>query len=615
MFHSIKSIFFNSNSSNSQLEPAPVLLKNNRNTGKKGRRLLGALTVMLCILLTIPTSAQEDEEDIGTEVVNIVKPYTPTISDAFKVKQSPIINDSVTTTKRPVQYSIFSVPVASTFTPAKGTAATVEKAERIKLYDNYATLGFGNYTAILGELYSNFEISRTDNAGFFFRHNSSQGDIDGVRLENKYYDTRLDGFYTSRQRDATYHLDAGVQHQLYNWYGLPDFYNNATDAFIAGIDPQQTYFSGYAGGSIALEDSFFEGVSAEVRYLGDAFESSEFNVNAAPKFIFDLEDFSITLDGEVDYLAGSFDRSYNSNTGIDYSYLNAGITPSLVYVNNDLTLALGVSAYVSLDNENSESDLSLYPALKASYRLVDEFLIAYAGADGGLEQNSYYGFKEENPFVSPTLAIGPTSHLYDAFAGIKGKLSNTVGYNLRASYGKDENRALFLANTTFEQETNLEDYEYGNSFGTVYDDINTLAVFGELKVDVSEAFSLGVNGTFYSYDTTNQSQPWNLPDYEATVFTNFNITTQLYGGASVFFVGERKDLDTFQPFDVAVPTMTEVTLDSYIDANVHLGYRINDRLSFFAKGSNLLSDNYEKWYNYPVQGIQGLLGATYKFDW
>ena len=160
----------------------------------------------------------QEEDDLDTEVVTVVKPYTPTISDAFKVKETPVLNDSVTTQKKEVNYSIFSVPVASTFTPAKGKAETVEKAKKIKLYDNYATLGFGNYTTILGELFSNFEISRTDQAGFFFRHNSAQGDIDGIVLENKFYNTSLDGYYNSRQRDLSYRVDAGVSHQLYNWY-------------------------------------------------------------------------------------------------------------------------------------------------------------------------------------------------------------------------------------------------------------------------------------------------------------------------------------------------------------------------------------------------------------
>ena len=34
--------------------------------------------------------AQVKDENIGSEVVNIVKPYTPTMSDAFNVKETPV---------------------------------------------------------------------------------------------------------------------------------------------------------------------------------------------------------------------------------------------------------------------------------------------------------------------------------------------------------------------------------------------------------------------------------------------------------------------------------------------------------------------------------------------
>ncbi len=575
------------------------------------KKRIGLLSILALTLFTFSVTAQV-KDDLGTEVVNIVKPYTPTISDAFKVKETPDLNDSITLSKKEVKYSIFSVPVASTFTPAKGKAATVEKAKSIKLYDNYATLGFGNYTTILGEFYSNFEISRTDNAGFFFRHNSSQGDIDGVLLDNKYYDTSLDGNYISRQKDATYSLDAGVEHQLYNWYGLPEEYNAAPEAFTNGIDPQQTYISGHAGGSIALDDSFFQRAALNVRYLADSFSSSEVNATLKPEFSFPLESLTLKVDGDIDYVSGSFDRNYDNTSHIKYSYLNAGIAPSIAFVNDDLTFSLGVAAYISLDSENSNTDFSLYPKINASYRLVDELLIVYGGAEGGLQQNTYYNFKEENPFVSPTLYIAPTKKLYEGFGGVKGKVSNSVGYNLRASYGKDENKALFQKNALKGLSEDFEGYEYGNSFNVVYDDVNTLSIFGELKVEISDMFSLGVNGTYYSYGTDVQAQPWNLPDFEASVFSNFNITEKLYGGASLFFVGERKDLYT----DATFAGLTEeVTLDAYVDANVHFGYRFTDRLSVFVKGSNLFSDNYEKWMNYPVQGIQGLAGVTYKFDW
>ena len=154
---------------------------------------------------------------------------------------------------------------------------------------------------------------------------------------------------------------------------------------------------------------------------------------------------------------------------------------------------------------------------------------------------------------------------------------------------------------------NFEGYEYGNSFNVVYDDVNTLAFFAEVKVEISNTFSLGINGTYNSYSTDLQSEAWNLPDLKASIFSNFNITEKLYGGASLFYVGERNDIDSV--------TAEEVTLDGYVDANLHFGYRFTDRLSAFVKGSNLFGDNYEKWMNYPVQGIQGLVGVTYKFDW
>ncbi|NNM23580.1 MAG: TonB-dependent receptor [Flavobacteriaceae bacterium] len=569
------------------------------------------------IFVPLQTYAQEEGEDLGTEVVNIVKPYTPTISDAFKVKETPVLNDSITTTKKKVNYGIFSVPVASTFTPAKGKAATVEKAKPIKLYDSYATLGFGNYTSVLGELYSNFQIDRTDNAGIHFKHNSSQGNIKGVLVEDKFYDTSLDANFTSRQRDMSYGVEAGAEHQIFHWYGLNDFFTSETIELFDPIDPKQSYFSAYLGGNINLDESVFEAAKARLRYTGDAFSSSEVRFSVQPEFVLPLTEFNLKITGELDFLSGKFERDYfNTGNNIEYGFLNAGVSPALVYVNDDLTLSLGAMAAISLDTKGSSTNFYLFPQVQASYRLVDELLIVYGGADGGLIQTNYFDLKSTNPFVSPTLNIMPTVQKYNAFGGLKGKLSNSVGYNLRASYVNENDKALFTINPFKGRLPNLEGYENGNSFRIIYDDVTTLDIFGELKVEVAEQFSLGINANIYSYNTTNQAEPWNLPELKITAFSHFSITDQIFGGASIFFVGERMDFfTTTQSGITTIPINEPRSLDSYIDLNLDLGYRVNDRLSIFAKGSNLLSDNYEKWLFSPVQGIQGLVGATYKFDW
>lgn len=570
------------------------------------------LLVLGLLIFSVNIISAQEDDNLGTEVVNIVKPYTPTISDAFKVKENPLIKDSIRTKKKEVNYTIFSVPVASTFTPAKGKSTSIEKIKPLILYDNYAILGIGNYTNIVAEFYSNFEISSTDNIGLSFRHNSSQGGIKDLLLDDNFYDTQLEGNFTSRQKDLNYEMSAGIKNQLFNWYGLNNLYNTAPPEIINSIASRHSYFSSFAEGSLVIEDSYFEKGSASIRYLGDSFSSSEFNIKVKPDFGFDTIDFPLKIGVDIDYLIGNFERNYSDTSAIKYSFLNAGIIPSYEYKTEDLVLSLGIAAYMSLNAEESKTNFYTYPKIEASYRLVDELLIVYGGIDGGLEQNSYYNFKEENPFVSPTLLIQPTSELYNGFAGLKGKLTNAISYNIRASYSKEDDKALFNSNIYKGQNLTLEGYEYGNSFTVVYDDIETVSFFGELIFEVSTNFNLGINGTYNSYDSKYEIETWNLPSIQATLFTTFNITEKFYGGASLFFIGERKDL-----FSSSIGVLSDnvKTLASYFDANTHIGYRFNKQLSIFVRGSNLFGENYQKWVNYKVQGIQGMLGASYKFDW
>jgi len=147
----------------------------------------------------------------------------------------------------------------------------------------------------------------------------------------------------------------------------------------------------------------------------------------------------------------------------------------------------------------------------------------------------------------------------------------------------------------------------------VYDDVTTFSVFGELNFDVNSKFKLKINGQFNSYSTDNEIEAWNLPDITASVFGDYQINDQWFAGINLFFVGERFDrLGVIDP--VGIFETTTVSLESYFDANAHVGYRINDRLSAFGRINNIFDNNYQKFLNYPVQGLQALIGATYKFD-
>lgn len=562
--------------------------------------------------------AQKKDENIGTEVVNVVKPYTPTISDAFKVKETPTLEDEDNTKKEEIKYNIFSFPVASTFTPAKGRAAAVDKTKQEKLYKNYATLGVGNYGALNAELFVTENLNRNEYVGGMLRHLSSQGGIDDILLDDKFYNTSLDLTYGNQQKDFSWNVDAGYQHQVYNWYGLRnDFANDLADPqdrqdLINSIDPQQTYQNIYVGGRFSAKESIFKEASLKFNHFSDAFGSSENRFYVKPTVGFEVSGRKINANFIIDYLGGSFEKDYFGLTDINYGYTNIGVQPSFVYQQDDLTVNLGAGLFYSMDNENSDNKFFVYPQITATYRIVGDVMIAYAGAEGSLKQNSYRDLVQENFFVSPTLGIAPTDQKYDVYVGLKGKIANNVGFNIRGSYKNEDQKAMFLNNPYNNENANQEGYAFGNSFNVVYDNVKTISFFGELKADLSKNVSFGVSGTFNSYTTDDQAEAWNLPELQIAANLDFNITEKWYAGTSLFFVGERKDV--FSYTSLLRNELETVTLDSYFDLNAHVGYKYNDRLTAFLKGNNLTSQDYQKWLNYPVQGIQVMLGASYKFD-
>ncbi len=569
----------------------------------------------LIFIITISSSlsltfAQERTKDtIDDQVVNVVKPYTPTISDAFKIKDTPKLNDSTAVKKKDVKYNIFSIPVASTFTPAKGKAATVDKAKYVKLYDNYASLGVGTYTTILGEVYLNHALSNTENVGGYFSHHSSAGGIEGLLLDDDFTKTSLNAHYSQKLKDLSWKIDAGFDLQTYNWYGLPQMYFDQTVADM--IDPGHSFNSFNIGGKLKFDDAIIKDGSIRFRRFGDNQNSGENRFIAKTSFDIPIQDEAINTEFSVDYLSGSFGKDFSGSEEIKYGNVTFGLSPSYQLIQDDLTVDLGIKLMYFNNTELGKNKFFIYPNVEASYRLVDEILIAYGGIKGDLIQNSYYGFATKNPFVSPTLNVAPTDQTYKGFLGLKGKLSNNVSYNIKGNYYAEQGKALYKANEA--QTFATEDYQYGNSFGIVYDDVNTFSVAGELNIDVNRNFTLGIKGEYFSYNTDKHAEAWNLPDITGSVFLDFQISEQWYAGASAYYVGERKDQSTIVGALIFEPP-TIITLESYFDANAHVGYKVNDQLSVFAKANNIANQNYQRWLNFPVQGIQFLAGATYQFD-
>lgn len=567
------------------------------------------ILISLTLIITTSLFGQEVAKDtLRTDEVIVVKPYTPKIADAFKIKDHPSI-EKENTEKEKVTYAFFSFPVASTYTPTTGTAKSVVRETKEEIYDNFVAGGFGNFSRPYLEVFVHTNSNKYNDFGGFIKHLSSSGGVNDVLVDDAYSGTSMDLYYKQSERDYDWRINGGVDSRYQNWYGLQKGITY-DPIFLGVLDVEQKHLNFYTSGAVSFVDGNFKETKIELNHFSDDYSSSEFNVVIDAKIDFEIAAIPFTSDASIQYLSSKFELDYADNVGPKYSYMNLGYEPNYEIVRDDLSVNVGGKIYYSFDFLLDKNHFYFYPNITASYKLMDNYLIVIGGVTGDFTQNTYQNFAGDNPFISPTISLAQTNEQYNAYVGAKGKLTSNISYTFTTSYKNEKDKALFVSNASETDGVIIPTYSYqaGNSFDVVYDDINTLNVLGGISIDLTEEFKFGGEVEFNNYSTTNKQEAWNLPTISSTLFGNYH-AKKWYAGTDIYMVGNRKDLIT--PF-VGAPTVKE--LSAYVDINLNGGYLFTNRISAFIRFNNVLSTNYERYSNFEVQGFQVLGGVVYKFD-
>jgi hypothetical protein len=150
-------------------------------------------------------------------------------------------------------------------------------------------------------------------------------------------------------------------------------------------------------------------------------------------------------------------------------------------------------------------------------------------------------------------------------------------------------------------------------FELVYDQQATVLQFNsDVEFSVSEKYDVTAQFDFFHYNLTTLQTAWHRPTWTASMnhrfapFKNFSLQAnlQVLGGLKARGLGQIETLP---------PQAEVIKLPVVADVQVNLEYQINSRFAVFANGSNLLNRNNLRWMNYPVRGIQGVGGLSFKF--
>lgn len=579
-------------------------------------------TLFLIFFAFLSFKAQEKVKDtVKTEVVNIITKYNPKIADAKKINKNPKIKLLKKNEKKKLEYTIFSAPVASTFIPKSGVVKGISVGVKERIYKNYIAAGYGNYSTPFFETYLYHNTRFKNEFGFHAKYLASQDNVKNSILNSNFSNFNANAFYKKQDRYFDWKVNLNSERNTYNWYGLPNIvFKETTTSFI---DEEQVYNYFDLIGEFTFKDSYIDYGKMNISYFADAYKSSEILTKFDSKLDFPLTFLSpnlndISIKTSIEFLTGKFKNNYADFSPVKYSTLTINLNPEYKMMLKNFIFKAGLRIIASIDTENKSNNTFIIPDLLIQKPVVKNHLNIYGGITGNLYTNTYKNFTEENPYVSPTLFITQTLERSNFFIGFNGKINSGISYNIKVSSKIEEDKPLFLRNTSKSDGTNnivngyiLKGYEYGNSFNIYYDDVKTTSLSTEIEYDFSKNLSFALQGIYNKYSIENALEIWNLPIIE-TYFISKYKNNKWFATANIFYVSERKDALYNGQFPSSFSGIQ--TLNSFIDANLNGGYHFNDKFSVFLKLNNILNTDYQRLANFDTQGFQVLGGITYKFD-
>lgn len=514
-------------------------------------------------------------QNVGNDEVIIMKDYEAKVKDADKVILSPVLPET-TETKPELSYNVPSKDFKDILfepNPLKPIGRSNEKIERVN--NSYLKVGFGSQLTPLVEFAYNDNKTKNLRFGVFYNHLSQYG----FKIKNQKFAVDEPGVYLS-YLPKTFEIGTSFRfkNNRVHFYGSPD-----------------TVFSDKA---IRQE---YRDYDAAVFFKNAQKNVYDLDFNTGLRFDYYQETYG---KGHEYFIAGNVDllkhiKKYWSVGGgfnVDYSLYKTGtqnLQRNLFFLtlqgqfNNDDWKAKAAFTF-------GTDGTSFYPLpdLFIEKRLYQHSLIAFAGWDIRYQKNSYRSFTQINPFLDSDVQL-KNSRVSSFYGGFKGTISG-FSYMLQFAYKQLSNMPLFYT-----------DYFDQKRFYVSYDSkVKDLNGHIELGYNLRDEFKILLSTDINSYTLSQNKRAWYEPLFKGNLKATYNFKRKIIAGIDVY------GFSTYYGF---VYPNNEQKISGTADINVSLEYILNKHFSFFGMANNLAHQRYQKWVNYPVYGVNGLVGVKFSF--
>lgn len=554
-------------------------------------------------------------QQLDIDEIQVIAPYEPTISDAFKININPSIEDTVRV-QLDFDYTISPKKALTSFQVAPIVPARMRGEPLPGLYRGHVKGGYGSYQTPYFEAFYNTLRSNQHALGVHVRHVSSGKEIEDhphslfSRNRASIHGTR---FFRNSSLEAGVLYDRHVVHYYGFPYGrfIPGKQSDPFPIFApesSDIRQRHEFVSSHLGfgNSRSNTEGFQYHVDLGHHWYRDRYRGNEHQFS-----------FGGTIGGEIgpDPFGIADKQHIRIDMQADYFYqdnplnvFNSGIyslSPVLESTIGRLQFHIGVN--MAVEDDNGSYQLMTYPLAGLHVNVFDERLMAYVDWSGGLEKQSWRLLSEHNPFVMPSPASAFTNVRSKIGGGLQGSISNRVSYGLSLTNSNIDNHPFFvrvLAHDAALIGSPAISWQY--PFMVIYDDISLLHFNAEVLARIGEPFSLRLRGDVFDYTTGTQQEAWHKPAYLLSLNSRYSFRGKLIFTADLY--GHGKTYGGIFNSPLPLMTSSHKLHDFVVDANLGVEYRYTELLSIFLNFTNVLDETYEKWLYYPRQGF-GFLGG------
>jgi hypothetical protein len=576
-------------------KPRKIVTMTRMNIGLNGY-VNCCLTLLLLILVIPGIRAQEGMN----KEVNVVRPYSPTIGDAFKTRFIPRLDDSVQVPTH-FDYLIQAARINPLLRLKDLDATDYRPLSPDDLKPSQITVGFGNYWTPMGKLSLNTMRNQKMSLGVDASHQSSQGSVkmaDERKIYAGYGDNKARIYGQSFLPRSTFSADVYFSEDHHYLYGYStDSLNNGTPITPMNLRVTQK-------DSVPFQRFIILGTRMSLRSNQKSRNGWQYQLDGGYDFLVDDRQ-EMEHEGKIDLaLSKEFEKiSVGGEIGGDYvnrthqpdtlSYAVAHFDPWIGF--NWKIVKLLAGPKIAMDR-NAEKFL-YYPRMNVEINITD-LLVPYFGLNGYYENHTFRSITRENPYIIDNPTIKPTNHRFIAYGGLRGRIAPSVAFNLAVSWEDVRDMFFYIPDVSS---------PLRNKFIAVYDNGSILKTGGEISLRQSDNLSFILKGNFYQYKLDSLAAPWHKPGWDVNFTTRYAWKNKLVVKADLYLLG-KYSVPEPDPLNGQVKE-----LNGLVDVNLAAEYRITTWMSAFAQINNLISDKYFIWQNYPMQRINFIAGLSWIF--